>query len=454
MEVKRAGAVAAIEQKMGKGTPYRSPQGIGFLVGLLLLLLFPCGSLWSQMTDNSYQKRVLETSEVDLLFSYYDQDGKHAAVTGGEGTQALTDASSSIVLRIPMNENDVLTVDVGISAYTSASSSNVNPLDGSALTVTPFDASSGESRKDMLTYINPTYSHRTPDRNGIWTANAYFSTEYDYYSIGFGGSYSRLFNERSTELTLGGQVFLDKWNARYPIELREGFFDDRVSGNGTYAPIFVPFERENRNSYSLSLSVSQVLGKKLQGSLFVDLVSQQGLLSTPFHRVHFSDFEDFHIDLFQLADDVERLPDRRLKVPIGGRLNYYLGDLVVLRSYYRYYWDDWGISSHTASLEVPLRLTDSFGLYPNYRFYSQSATDHFYPKEGALSTYEYYTSDHDLSAFEAHQYGLGLQYRDLMGSTGLLGFGLKTIDLRLGHYDRSDGLSAFIVSLGTTFMGN
>lgn len=454
MEVKRAEAVAAIKERTAKGTAYRSRLGFRFPVWLLLPALFSLSPLWSQMTDNSYQKRVLETSEVDLLFSYYDQDGKHAAVTGGEGTQALTDASSSIVLRMPLNENDVLTVDVGISAYTSASSSNVNPLDGSALTVTPFDASSGESRKDMLTYINPSYSHSSPDRNGIWVANAYFSTEYDYYSIGFGGSYSRLFNERNTELTLGGQVFLDKWNARYPIELREGFFDDRVTGNGAYAPIFVPFGKENRNSYSLSLSVSQVLGKKLQGSLFVDLVSQQGLLSTPFHRVYFSDFEDFHIDLFQLADDVERLPDSRLKIPIGGRLNYYLSDLMVLRTYYRFYWDDWGISSHTASLEVPLRLTDSFGLYPNYRFYSQGAADYFFPKEGARSTYRHYTSDHDLSAFSAHQYGLGLQYRDLMSSTRLLGFGLKAIDLRLGQYDRSDGLSAFIVSLGTTFMGN
>src|SRR5690606_4970317 len=230
MEVKRAGVVAAIKERTPTGPPSRSPSGFRSGALLLLPILFSFSPLWSQMTDNSYQKRVLETSEVDLLFSYYDQDGKHAAVTGGEGTQALTDVSSSIVLRMPINENDVLTVDVGISAYTSASSSNVNPLDGSALTVTPFDASSGESRKDMLTYINPSYSHMTPDRNGAWSANAYFSTEYDYYSIGFGGSYSRLFNERNTELTMGVQVFLDKWNARYPIELREGFFDDRVSG--------------------------------------------------------------------------------------------------------------------------------------------------------------------------------------------------------------------------------
>ena len=180
--------------------------------------------------NTSYTKRVLESSEIDFLFSYYEQDGQNAAVTGGEGTEELTDATSTIVLRMPMNEDDVLTVDVGISAYTSASSSNVNPLDGTNLNTSPFDASSGESRQDLLAYINPSYQHSSEDRNAIWSANAYFSNEYDYVSIGFGGGYTRLFNEINTELSINGKVFLDKWNAIYPIELRQGFFDDRITG--------------------------------------------------------------------------------------------------------------------------------------------------------------------------------------------------------------------------------
>ena len=154
------------------------------LIFVLILFLMVSVS-WAQQNDASYKRRVLEASEVDLLFSYYSQDGQNAAVTGGEGAEELTDATSSIVLRMPMNEDDILTVDVGLSAYTSASSSNVNPLDG-GLNVTPFDASSGESRKDLLAYINPSYSHSSDDRNAIWSANAYFSSEYDYFSIGFG----------------------------------------------------------------------------------------------------------------------------------------------------------------------------------------------------------------------------------------------------------------------------
>ncbi len=419
-----------------------------------LFLFTALSTLSAQQTDAAYTKRVLESSEIDFLFSYYDQDGNNAAVTGGEGTEELTDATSSIVLRLPMNENDMLTVDVGLSAYTSASSSNVNPLDGTNLNVTPFDASSGESRKDELVYVNPTYQHSSSDRNTIWGINAYFSNEYDYVSLGFGGSYTRLFNQKNTELSLSATVFLDKWNAIYPIELRNGFFDDRIEGTGTYNPSFTEFESENRNSYSISLNFSQILTKRLQMALFTDLVSQNGLLSTPFQRVYFGDVNDFFIDDFQLADDVERLPDTRLKLPIGGRLNYFLNDFLIVRTYYRFYWDDWGIVSHTASLETPIKLSDKFTIYPTYRLYTQSAADYFFRKEEALSTSQFYTSDFDLSRYDAHQYGMGIRYTDIFGKAKVFTFGLKSIDLRFNQYDRNNGLSAFIVSLGTTFVAN
>ncbi|WP_350292407.1 DUF3570 domain-containing protein [uncultured Croceitalea sp.] len=418
---------------------------------ILVCILFNI-VLHAQQDNTSYTKKVLEASELDVLFSYYSQDGQNAAVTGGEGTEELTDATSTLVLRMPLNADDVLTVDVGLSAYTSASSSNVNPLDGSNPNVSPFDASSGESRKDLLAYFNPTYQHSSDDRNNIWSANAYVSNEYDYFSIGFGGSYAKLFNERNTEISISGRVFLDSWNSQYPIELRQGFFDDRITGTGIYAPNFSEFTDEKRNTYSVSLSFSQILNKKLQGSLFVDLVSQSGLLSTPFQRVYFGDANDFFIDDFQLADAIEQLPDSRFKIPVGGRLNYYLSDAIVVRSYYRFYYDDWGITSHTANIEAPIKLNDKFTLYPSYRYYTQTAADYFYAKEDALSTFEFYTSDYDLSNYQANQLGFGVQYKDIFNSARVFFFGLQTINLRYSYYDRSDGLNASIFTLGTTFV--
>lgn len=422
---------------------------------ILQLFLYLLLNIGFAQEDTSYKKRVLESAEIDFLFSYYGQDGQNAAVTGGEGTEELTDATSSIVLKIPMNEDDVLTVDAGISAYTSASSSNVNPFDGGIERVTsPFSASSGASRKDELVYFNPSYQHSSDSRNSIVNIKAYVSSEYDYFSIGFGGGYAYLFNEKNTEISLNAQGFFDIWNPQYPTELSMGFFDSRIVGNGSYAPSFNTFENVTRNSYSLSLVFSQILSKKLQGSLFTDILYQNGLLSTPFQRVYFGDRENFFIDDFQLADDVERLPNTRFKIPLGARLNYYLSDRFILRSYYRFYTDDWGVQSHTANLEIPVKLGDKFTLYPNYRFYTQTAVDYFNAKNVALSTSSFYTSDYDLSGYKAHQYGMGFRYKDIFTSAKVFNFGLKTVDFRVHKYDRSDGLDAFIVSFGTTFVAN
>jgi hypothetical protein len=46
----------------------------------------------------------------------------------------LSDIASNVVA-VPLNDDDVLTFDVGISAYTSASSSNINPYDESGASV-------------------------------------------------------------------------------------------------------------------------------------------------------------------------------------------------------------------------------------------------------------------------------------------------------------------------------
>jgi hypothetical protein len=181
-----------------------------------------------------------------------------------------------------------------------------------------------------------------------------------------------------------GNLFLDKWNAIYPFELRPfdaggGGLNDPlfrhhiITGNPDYDPVFISFADKARNSYSLGLGFSQILSKKLQGSLALDLVLQNGLLSTPFQRVYFSDIAESYIDNFPLAHDIERLPDSRFKIAMGGRLNYYLNEILVLRTYYRYYSDNWAIVSHTASVEVPIKLTGRFTIYPSYRYYSQTA---------------------------------------------------------------------------------
>ena len=416
-------------------------------------------------TEVVYKKRVLESIEVDFLMSYYKQDGVHSAVSGGRGMEKLTDVTPTIVVTMPLNDDDVLTVDVGVSAYSSASSGNINPFDSN--TPSPWQASSGASASDQLTSLVMNYSHSSDDRNTIWNAHVSGSVEYDYHSIGFGGGYTKLFNDKNTEFNASANVYLDQWKPIYPKELQD-FADFGLNGGifhrftittddplnfASYNPEKFKFHNnKNRNSYALSLSLSQVFSKKIQASFFVDILQQQGLLSTPYQRVYFSDKPNYYINEFQLADDIERLPDTRFKLPIGMRWNFYVNERITLRTYYRYYWDNWGIDSHTASIEIPVKLSDKFTIYPMYRYYTQNASKYFAPYDMHLSTEEFYTSDYDLSTFVANQYGAGISYTDIFTSAKIWKFGIKNIDLRFNHYDRNDGLSANIVSFGIKFI--
>lgn len=429
---------------------------------MAVLFLFWGPLLHAQNTNQEYNKRVLETSEIDFLSSYYSQNGDNAAVSGGLGTEELTDLTGSIIVSIPLNDADVLTIDAGVSAYTSASSSNVNPFDGGS-SADPFVSSSGASRADTWANLTGSYSHSSDDRNNIWTAKLSVSAEYDYFSAGLGGSYTKLFNEKNTEVSISGNVYIDNWNAIYPFELRpfgsEGsglsspfFTFSTITGNANYNPNFTEFSKTGRNSFSLGFGFTQILTKNAQASLALDLVKQDGLLSTPFQRVYFSDAADSFIDNFQLADDVERLPDARFKVALGGRLNYFINETFVLRTYYRYYFDDWGISSHTASLEVPVKITDKFTIYPSYRYYNQSTADYFAPYEGHLSTNDFYTSDYDLSKYSANQFGIGVTYTDIFTNLHVWKFGLKSIDLKFYQYDRDNTLSSSMITTGFKFV--
>ena len=282
-------------------------------------------------------------------------------------------------------------------------------------------------------------------------------------------------------------MYLDRWKPIIPTELHEyqlfqetflynqesyfrgvSIMDDQGNSVAAYRPdLFESYTREDRNSYAFSIGLSQVLSPKLQGAVFADIVRQEGLLSNPLQRVYFEDRNDYYVgnfrtlgnydspdntDLFHLADDVERLPDSRLKIPVGMRLNYYLNEYVVLRSYLRYYQDDWGIKSNTLQLELPIRFNLAWKFVPIYRYYSQTAATYFAPYNRHLSTSDFYTSDYDLSRFNSHQWGFSVGYRSVFSALKFFDFGLKAAQLRAQVYNRSDGLSAFVVSTAFQFV--
>ncbi|MCB0549676.1 MAG: DUF3570 domain-containing protein [Phaeodactylibacter sp.] len=396
------------------------------LAGLALLLGFSLTALgqdpFPERRDTNDIK-ALDPAEVNLLFSYYEQDGDNSPVTGGIGTEQLTDFSSRIIVKIPIKERLSLSGEVGFDSYSSASTDNIDRYVSSA------------SSSDTRIYGTFGFEKKPEGKNSSYGLKLGGSNEYDYTSLSVGGHYALISADGNRELNLTGQAFIDRWQLIYPEELRRG---------GALVPT------DQRRSYNLGLTYSQVISRKLQASLSLDGIYMTGLLSTPFHRVYFQE---------QAQARVELLPDNRLKLPVGMRLNYYVADFLVARLYFRYYWDSWGIQAQTASLELPIKINRFFSVYPFYRYHNQTAADYFLPyKEHTLSE-EFYTSDYDLAALDSHTFGMGVRYAPVNGlarikwpvgkKKGVML--LRGFDLRYAHYQRAPSLKANVVSLGLNF---
>ena len=369
------------------------------------------------LPDSSrYKIRKLKFEEANFVSSYYHQDGNNSAVTGGIGTEKLTDFATTIDVKFSRYDfykrKHTISGELGIDVYSSASSDKIDPN-------TISSASSG----DVRVYPSLTYAITNEQKGSTVSGTGSFSAEYDYTSIGGNLGWTKLSKDRNREFGVKAQVFFDTWSVIRPIELRSSSY---------------PSTRP-RNSYSTSFTLSQVLTKRLQMLLLLDVAYQEGLLGTLYHRTYFSDG----------SHQVENLPETRFKIPVGIRFNYFLGDRFIFRTFYRYYRDSWELSAHTAELETTVKITPFFSLSPFYRYYTQQGVKYFAGYAQHDPSEEYYTSDYDLSTLTSQMAGLGVRYSP---PGGLLGVPkLNAVELRYGYYHRSTGLNANILTLMVKF---
>lgn len=408
-------------------------------------LIFLAGELTSQesfieVSDSSENKNGYQmkgnSSEIEANFmsSYYNQDGNNSAVTGGKGTEKLTDFSNVIIVNIPIDKKNSIGIFTGLDNYTSASSDNIDLNISSA------------SKSDTRAYGTLSFNRKNLRNSSSYGIKSGFSKEFDYKSFSGAISFSKEWNDGNTEINVNGQAFLDKWLGKHNDLIYPELWLGDVFGYEKIAD-------RKRNSYNAQFNFSQILNPRLIFGLTAEITYMTGLLSTPFHAVY---FDTLLVEPYKF--DIERLPSSRLKFPIGFRINYFPVDFMVIRSYYRYYTDDFGIKANTFEIETPLKLNDFLTLSPFYRFYFQSASKYFGEKYTHDPNSEFYTSDYDLSEFRSNKLGLGLKFYPLYGilrskplthTNSILM--LKYLELRGANYKKSTDFSAMNFSINLAF---
>jgi hypothetical protein len=399
-------------------------------------------------TTREYNPRALRIDEIDLVSSYYTQTGDHSPVTGGIGTQQVTDFANGLNLNLvwynDLNNKNTLALGLGYDHHSSASAGYV-ALHG------------GSNPNGTRLYPSVDWTVENSKTGNTFGIGASYSGEYNYKSKELDIHWTTKTDDKNGEFGVKLQAYLDKVTMILPSEFvppsplsQPGtIIITTASGNTEVlnsSGQVISNSKKNlptseRNTFTAALSYTQQVSSRFQFSILGDAVAQNGYLGLPFHRVYFSNPKD--------TDAIEKLPSSRFKFPIGARMNYFLGDNIILRAYYRYYMDSWGIRSNTASLEIPYKVTPFFSISPFYRYYDQTAARYFAPYGVHNVTDAFYTSNYEFSNFHSGFYGIGFRVAPPKGVFGWQN--LHDLEIRYGHYSQTTDLVSDVVSLSLGF---
>jgi len=203
-------------------------------------------------------------------------------------------------------------------------------------------------------------------------ASTGYSEEDDYRSRYFGISGQVSFNQDLTTVSAG-----------------LSYADDNIFP--TDAELFNRVISESKFSTSTFVSLSQIINQTTTFQTALSITEQSGFLSDPYK-----------------LRDVR--PEARTQLSLSNSYRqFFIAADAALHVNYRYYHDDFGVSSHTLESAWYQNLANSVQLIPHLRYYSQSAADFYHNVDNfLLPTTEYQSSDYRLSAYGAVSGGLNL----------------------------------------------
>jgi len=213
-----------------------------------------------------------------------------------------------------------------------------------------------------------------------------YSTEPDYQSHGISLGVAWDLAQKATTLA---------WSASGSA--------DRVGRAGD------PNFAEAANTLSTALSLTQVIDENTVLQLVYDLASIRGYQASAYRYVSFG--SDGPCRGFAALCRPEQSPRERLRHAASLRLRRALGTQWSAGGSYRFYVDDWGVSSHTAKVDLAWAPQPQSTLALSYRFYRQTGADHYQAQYLASDVGRaYFTRDKELSPLSTQRIALELDW--------------------------------------------
>ena len=232
----------------------------------------------------------------------------------------------------------------------------------------------------------------------------YASSEHDYVSVGLNGGISRDFNRRNTTLGLSLSIARD---VSKPVGgYHAPFTEVGADINEDRAGRLERFSGKKRSVYDAVLSATQVLDRQTLLLLNLSLNRASGYLTDPYKIISLVQSPEGEDPGEPVTSIYENRPGNRSKNAVYAELRRDLRGSTAGLSY-RYFWDNWGVTSHSIDASLRIGLHRRGAIHPRIRWYHQTQSDIYAPFliEG-IPLPAYATSDSRLAAFDAFTYGL------------------------------------------------
>jgi len=363
---------------------------------------------------NPAQAAVVTAPEVDSAVLYYNE------------TDRIRVAEATAVVSIPMGEERQLSVTPMIDSITGASPTGASPTNKEqalGVETTPAGGLPLHHFSDLRLAIGVSVDYPL-DSNSRATTGASYSSEKDYDSIGLNHTRIYDFNNKLTTLTLGVAGSLDTISPTSGV-FGEGLTSISSSSTTAAAPHTYtrasggttsgssddqPREVKDKQVVDAVLGLTQVVNRRLLFQLNYSAGYSSGYLTDPYKII--STVDSVTGETLDYLN--EKRPDSRMRQSVYWQAVYHLTRDVVRLSY-RYFWDDWGIRSHTVDVKYHFDLGGDAYLMPALRYYEQSGADFYHhslvdniyiPNSAELP--DYASADYRLAAFNS--YTVGLKY--------------------------------------------
>lgn len=214
---------------------------------------------------------------------------------------------------------------------------------------------------------------------GLLTPGASFRVSYepDYTSFTYGADLELSLFGESTTLRAYGQYQTDD------VRERVGFPQPRVT---TPRRCVAPCKPE-LNTTLLGVGVTQLLRRDALAGLSFEAQILRGFQENPYR-----------------PNEAYPSARNRFAMSIWGAYQF-TPSRTTARVTYRFYWDDWDLSSHAVESEITQRIFQELEVAARFRLYTQSAV-YF----ATLNESAFISSDPKLDAFASRLYGVNLRY--------------------------------------------